>query len=191
MQPAQPDRPRADPHRRLVDRIVRLAVKGSQEINQRAEDPSRTVQAGYKPTLRRQTPSQPLPWIETVQSRPKQRRGKLVAYQVDRRNGSQLAQAAQSRSASARRDSAVSTPRIGDLTARDKQAASRRSFSSSSASHLRLDEASLAANDDTVDGGGLWDDAEAGENFKSGKKGKARELRPGDWVDTSRSVFSS
>ncbi|BGP57616.1 3'-5' RNA exonuclease complex component [Rhodotorula sphaerocarpa] len=61
--------------------------------------------------------------------------------------------------------------------------------SSSRVQRIRLDESSLNSADESVgggDGGGLWDDAEAGDGLSSGAASKPRELRPGDWVDTSR-----
>ncbi|GAA5865626.1 hypothetical protein JCM3774_002076 [Rhodotorula dairenensis] len=192
----QQDALRRDPHRRLVDRIVRIAVQGSRELDQRAASLDRTlanssVQGDFTPTPRRQTPEQPLPWLSASHDRTKGRRGKLVAYQVAQeygRNGSHTAQSIQPRSASTRRYSTAVPHQVGGVSARDGLAntSNIRGFATSSPARLRLDERSLVQDDDTVEQGGLWNDAEAGEKPQTGNKGKARELRPGDWVDTSR-----
>ncbi|GAA5985112.1 hypothetical protein JCM10908_002527 [Rhodotorula pacifica] len=193
------ERLRHDPHRRLVDRIVRLAVSGSCELDQHSTDGqsrrrAKTVQGGYKPTPRRQTPSHPAPWLADTRDRPKQGRGKLVAYEVEqvgRKNRSSLPTPLQSASGSTRSfttstfSPAARTP-VPMRTALSARTDVRQ-FSSSQRTQLRLDESSLAkTEDDAVEGGGLWDDAEAGDTLKVANKGKARELRPGDWVDTSR-----
>lgn len=198
---AQQGRLRRDPHRKLVDKIVQIAVQGSRELDQRAASPGRdqssgSVQGGFKPTPRRQTPEQPLPWLSASRDQHKRRRGRLVAYQVEHdrgRNTSALAQAVPSQSGPTRRYSTKPPKRIGDLSARGQRSetSSIRNFATSSSTRLRLDEYSLIQDDDTVEQGGLWNDAEAGENPQTGNKGKARELRPGDWVDTSRYVVAS
>lgn len=188
--------PRHDPHRRLVNRIVKVAVRGSAE---NSSDPgqaaSPTPPSGYKPAKRRPTPPPKELWNVRAGQSGRHDRGKLVAYDRERLEQNLRPKSAPSGPAPSRRRSgpirhfyspSVISP---DAVARSSVASSRNISSSSRVQRIRLDESSLNSADESVgggDGGGLWDDAEAGDGFSSGAASKPRELRPGDWVDTSR-----
>ncbi|GAA5821786.1 hypothetical protein JCM3770_000144 [Rhodotorula araucariae] len=173
---------------RLRLRLLRTAAYGTYELSSTAAEPRPAkgyiAQAGFRPTPFRRAAEL------TRIGRSKNQRGHLVALDP-RKVESSLARS--KRPTPAPGVELPSSPRrlVRAQGPRRAGAHPARGFATSAAAGLRIGEESLADLDGdlAMPEGGLWDDADVGDGAKG--KARARELKPGDFVETSRNGVPS
>ncbi|BGP50846.1 3'-5' RNA exonuclease complex component [Rhodotorula kratochvilovae] len=169
---------------RLRLRLLRTAAYGTYELASSPADPRPAkgyiAQAGFRPTSFRRGAEL------TRLGRSKTGRGHLVELD-DRQVEASLAR---SKTAAPRTELLPHPRRLAGAqkqqVLRSPGAHPARAFTTSAVGRLRLAEESLADLDGDLATaeGGLWDDADVGDGGKG--KSRARELKAGDFVETSR-----
>ncbi|GJN93582.1 hypothetical protein Rhopal_006639-T1 [Rhodotorula paludigena] len=177
-----------DPNRRVLLRVLRTAAEGSYQFGAPSSpsssprsDNHALHQQRFKPT-----PYRVKAEAERLSRNRSVGRGRLVELDEERAAAVLEPAAARSFTRPQRHSRALSSN--DSRQSRPSLNVNKRTFSTSAAARVSLAEESLvdADADLSMVEGGLWDDAETGGSQGGKGKGKARDPKPGDWLESSR-----
>ncbi|GAA5996008.1 exoribonuclease II [Rhodotorula paludigena] len=177
-----------NPNRRVLLRVLRTAAEGSYQFGAPSfpsssprSDSHALHQQRFKPT-----PYRVKAEAERLSRNRSVGRGRLVELDEERAAAVLEPAAARSFTRPQRHSRALSSK--DSRQSRPSPNINKRSFSSSAAARVSLAEESLvdADADLSMVEGGLWDDTETGGSQGGKGKGKARDPKPGDWLESSR-----